>query len=104
MVLHGITQCCADWDGSVPRDMVYKGNQVWFTAQTEGYGREFYRFGLELGGGLFLIKDINPGVEFDYALSNLYITPGSDRGVYLSANDGVNGQELALQPGGRIYD
>ena len=49
---NGITQCCADWDGSVPRDIVYKGNQVWFTAQTEGYGREFYRFGLELGGGV----------------------------------------------------
>ena len=43
-------------------------------AQTEGYGREFYRFGLELGGGLFLIKDINPGVE---GSSPMYITPGS---------------------------
>ena len=92
---NGITQCCADWDGSVPRDMVYKGNQVWFTAQTEGYGREFYRFGLELGGGLFLIKDINPGVE---GSSPMYITPGSG-GIYLSANDGVNGQELHYSQG-----
>ena len=92
---NGVTQCCADWDGSVPRDMVFKGNQVWFTAQTESYGREFYRFGLELGGGLFLIKDINSGVE---GSNPMLITPGSG-GIYLSANDGINGQELHYSQG-----
>ena len=92
---NGVTQCCADWDGSVPRDMVFKGNQVWFTAQTESYGREFYRFGLELGGGLFLIKDINSGVE---GSNPMLLTPGSG-GIYLSANDGNNGQELHYSQG-----
>ena len=37
---NGITQCCADWDGSVPRDMVYKEIKYGLQAQTEGYGRE----------------------------------------------------------------
>ena len=92
---NGITQCCADWDGSVPRDIVYKGNQVWFTAQTESYGREFYRFGLELGGGLFLIKDINNGPE---GSNPMYLTPGSG-GMYLSADDGISGQELHYSQG-----
>tara|TARA_B100000674_G_scaffold122770_1_gene93920 strand:+ start:4217 stop:6427 length:2211 start_codon:yes stop_codon:yes gene_type:complete len=92
---NGITQCCADWDGSVPRDIVYKGNQVWFTAQTESYGREFYRFGLELGGGLFLIKDINQGAV---GSNPMYLTAGSG-GMYLSADDGVNGQELHFSQG-----
>lgn len=92
---NGITQCCADWDGSVPRDIVFKGNQVWFTAQTESYGREFYRFGLELGGGLFLIKDINYGTE---GSNPMYLTAGSG-GMYLSANDGINGQELHYSQG-----
>ena len=91
----GVTKCCADWDGSVPRDMTYKGNQVWFTAQTENYGREFYRFGLQLGGGLFMVKDINPGVN---GSNPMHITPGSG-GIYLSANDGVNGQELYYSQG-----
>ncbi len=92
---NGITQCCADWDGSVPRDIVFKGNQVWFTAQTESYGREFYRFGLELGGGLFLIKDINQGTE---GSNPMHLTAGSG-GMYLSANDGINGQELHYSQG-----
>lgn len=89
------TQCCADWDGSVPRNIIFKGNQIWFTAQTENYGREFYRFGLELGGGLFLIKDINPGTETS---NPMYLTAGSG-GIYLSANDGANGQELHYSQG-----
>ncbi|MAK89396.1 MAG: hypothetical protein CL995_04420, partial [Euryarchaeota archaeon] len=76
------TQCCADWDGSVPRDIVFKGNQLWFTAETENYGREFYRFGLGLGGGLFLIKDINPGTD---GSNPMYLTAGSG-GMYLVAN------------------
>ena len=92
---NGLSQCCADWDGSVPRDMTYKGNQVWFTGETENYGRELYRFGLQLGGGLFLVKDINTGPE---GSNPIHITPGSG-GIYLSANDGVNGQELHYSQG-----
>ncbi|MCH1591507.1 MAG: hypothetical protein L7R66_00785 [Candidatus Thalassarchaeaceae archaeon] len=92
---NGIVQCCADWDGSVPRDIVHKGNQVWFTAQTENYGRELYRFGLALGGGLFLVKDINQGAE---SSNPAYLTVGSG-GLYLVANDGLLGQELYFSLG-----
>lgn len=92
---NGVVQCCADWDGSVPRDMVYKGNQVWFTAQTESYGRELYRFGLQLGGGLFLVKDINPGNQ---GSDPQYLTPASG-GIYLRANDGLHGNELHYSQG-----
>ena len=49
--------CCADFDGSIPRDMVLKGSQIWFTAQTN-HTEELYRFNLQLGGGLFLVKDL----------------------------------------------
>lgn len=87
--------CCADFDGSIPRDMVLKGSQIWFTAQTESYGRELYRFNLQLGGGLFLVKDINSGVETS---NPLYLTHGSG-GLYLSADDGVTGQELHFSLG-----
>tara|TARA_B100001115_G_scaffold185112_1_gene191909 strand:- start:22913 stop:24046 length:1134 start_codon:yes stop_codon:yes gene_type:complete len=87
--------CCADFDGSIPRDMVLKGSQIWFTAQTESYGRELYRFNLQLGGGLFLVKDINSGVETS---NPLYLTHGSS-GLYLSADDGVTGQELHFSLG-----
>ena len=87
--------CCADFDGSIPRDMALKGSQIWFTAQTESYGRELYRFGLQLGGGLFLVKDINPGTETS---NPMYLTHGSG-GLYLSADDGVHGQELYFSLG-----
>lgn len=87
--------CCADFDGSIPRDMALKGSQIWFTAQTESYGRELYRFGLQLGGGLFLVKDINPGIETS---NPMYLTHGSG-GLYLSADDGINGQELHFSLG-----
>ena len=55
---NGITQCCADC--TAPYQEIWFTREIKYGLQTEGYGREFYRFGLELGGGLFLIKDINP--------------------------------------------
>ena len=92
---NGNSQCCADWDGSAPRNILVIGNQVWFTGDTENYGRELYRFGLSLGGGLFLVKDINPGTV---GSDPLYLTRGSG-GLYFTANDGSTGQELHFSLG-----
>ena len=88
------TYCCGDWNGSMPRDMVLIGEQVWFTAETDDYGRELYRYVLGnsfgVGSGHYLVKDIMPGA----ATSNpSELTRGSG-GLFLSADDGVHGQEL----------
>ena len=88
------TYCCGDWKGSMPRDMVLIGQQVWFTAETDDHGRELYRYVLGnsfgAGSGHYLVKDIMPGA----ATSNPgELTRGSG-GLFLSADDGVHGQEL----------
>ena len=88
------TYCCGDWKGSMPRDMVLIGQQVWFTAETDDYGRELYRYALGntfgVGSGHYLVKDIMPGA----ATSNPgELTRGSG-GLFLTADDGVHGQEL----------
>ncbi len=88
------TRCCGDWNGSMPRDLVLIGEQAWFTAETDDYGRELYRYALGnsfgVGSGHYLVKDIMPGA----ATSNpSELTRGSG-GLFLSADDGVHGQEL----------
>jgi ELWxxDGT repeat protein len=93
------TYCCGDWKGSIPRDMVLIGQQVWFTAETDDYGRELYRYALGntfgVGSGYYLVKDIMPGA----ATSNPgELTRGSG-GLFLSADDGVHGQELHFSLG-----
>ena len=93
------TYCCGDWKGSMPRDMVLIGQQVWFTAETDDYGRELYRYALGntfgVGSGHYLVKDIMPGA----ATSNPgELTRGSG-GLFLSADDGVHGQELHFSLG-----
>ena len=59
------TYCCGDWNGSMPRDMVLIGQQVWFTAETDDYGRELYRYVLGnsfgVGIGHYFLKDIMTG-------------------------------------------
>ena len=59
------TYCCGDWNGSMPRDLVLIGEQAWFTAETDDYGRELYRYALGnsfgVGSGYYLVKDIMPG-------------------------------------------
>ena len=95
----GTTYCCGDWNGSMPRDMVLIGQQVWFTAETDDYGRELYRYVLGnsfgVGSGHYLVKDIMPGA----ATSNPgELTRGSG-GLFLSADDGVHGQELYFSLG-----
>ncbi len=90
----GTTYCCGDWNGSMPRNLVLIGEQAWFTAETDDYGRELYRYALGnsfgVGSGHYLVKDIMPGA----ATSNpSELTRGSG-GLFLSADDGVHGQEL----------
>jgi ELWxxDGT repeat protein len=95
-VYNGAPYCCGDFQGSAPRDLIKKGNYIWFTAETDNYGRELYRYGLSaIGGGLFLIKDINTGTE---GSDPMYLTSGSN-GAYLSADDGSSGQELYFSQG-----
>ena len=95
-VYEGTEYCCGDFQGSAPRDLIMKGNTLWFTAETDNYGRELYRYGLSaLSGGLFLIKDINEGVE---GSNPMYLTSGSN-GAYLSADNGSTGQELFFSQG-----
>ena len=92
----GATYCCGDFQGSTPRSLIKKGNSIWFTAETDDYGRELYRYGLSaIGGGLFLIKDINSGEE---GSNPMYLTSGSN-GAYFSANNGSTGQELYFSQG-----
>jgi len=95
-IYDGVEYCCGDFQGSAPRDLIMKGNNLWFTAETDNYGRELYRYGLSaLSGGLFLIKDINSGEE---GSNPLYLTSGSN-GAYLSADNGSTGQELFFSQG-----
>ena len=95
-IYEGAEYCCGDFQGSAPRDLIMKGNTLWFTGETDNYGRELYRYGLSaLSGGLFLIKDINPGVE---GSNPLYLTSGSN-GAYFSADNGSTGQELFFSQG-----
>lgn len=82
--------CCMDDKGGIPRDLIMKGNTIWFTAQTDSYGRELYRYGMNVGGGLFLVKDINVGASGSNPMHLTSVGPG----VYLSADNGTNGQEL----------
>ena len=82
--------CCMDDKGGIPRDLIMKGNTIWFTARTDGYGRELYRYGMNIGGGLFLVKDINEGTSGSNPMHLTSVGPG----VYLSADNGTNGQEL----------
>ena len=88
--------CCQDDKGGIPRDIIMKGGTIWFTAETEDYGRELYRYGLSaLSGGLFLIKDLNFGAE---GSNPMYLTSGSN-GAYFSADNGSTGQELYFSQG-----
>ena len=88
--------CCQDDKGGIPRDIIMKGSTIWFTADTEDYGRELYRYGLSvLSGGLFLIKDLNIGAE---GSNPMYLTSGSN-GAYFSADNGSTGQELYFSQG-----
>jgi ELWxxDGT repeat protein len=82
--------CCMDDKGGIPRDLIMKGDTIWFTARTDGYGRELYRYGMNIGGGLFLVKDINEGTGGSNPMHLTSVGPG----VYLSADNGTNGQEL----------
>jgi len=82
--------CCMDDKGGIPRDLIMKGNTIWFTARTDSYGRELYRYGMNIGGGLFLVKDINEGTSGSNPMYLTSVGPG----VYLSADNGTNGQEL----------
>ena len=82
--------CCMDDKGGIPRDLIMKGNTIWFTARTDSYGRELYRYGMNIGGGLFLVKDINEGTGGSNPMHLTSVGPG----VYLSADNGTNGQEL----------
>ena len=92
----GTTYCCADFQGSSPKSIVKKGNQIWFTGVTDDYGRELYRYVLGgVSGGLYLVKDINPGAEG----SNPDYVTSAKGGIYLSANDGLTGQELYFSQG-----
>jgi ELWxxDGT repeat protein len=92
----GGNYCCQDDKGGIARDIIMKGGTIWFTAETEDYGRELYRYGLTvLSGGLFLIKDINLGAE---GSNPMYLTSGSN-GAYLSADNGSTGQELFFSQG-----
>ena len=88
------TYCCGDWNGSMPRDLVLIGEQAWFTAETDDYGRELYRYALGnsfgVGSGHYLVKDIMPGSTTSNPSE---LTKGSG-GLFLSADDGVHGQEL----------
>ena len=86
----GTTYCCADFQGGEPRHLLKKGNTIWFSANTTEYGRELYRYSLGLGGGLFLVSDIQSGSE---SSNPMYMTSGSD-GVYFSADYGTSGREL----------
>tara|TARA_B100000676_G_scaffold118885_1_gene118411 strand:+ start:149 stop:2371 length:2223 start_codon:yes stop_codon:yes gene_type:complete len=92
----GVTYCCGDFQGSAPRDLILKGSNLWFTAESNEYGREVYRYSLSgLGGGLFLVKDLKTGVE---GSNPLYLTSASG-GVFLSADGGSVGQELYYSQG-----
>ncbi len=88
--------CCMDDKGGIPRDIMMKGNNIWFTAQTNDYGRELYRYNLGgIGGGLFLVKDVRSGIE---GSNPLYLTSASG-GVFFSADEGSVGQELHYSQG-----
>ena len=93
------TYCCGDWNGSMPRNMVLIGQQAWFTAETDDYGRELYRYAFGnsfgVGSGHYLVKDIMPGA----ATSNPSQLTGGSGGLFLSADDGVHGQELYFSLG-----
>lgn len=90
-VYSGTTYCCADFQGGEPRDLLKKGNTIWFSANTAEYGRELYRYGLAaVGGGLFLVEDL---VEGEESSNPMYMTSGSD-GVYFSALEESTGREL----------
>ena len=93
------TYCCGDWNGSMPRDLILIGEQAWFTAETDDYGRELYRYALGnsfgVGSGHFLVKDIMPGASTSNPSE---LTRGSG-GLFLSADDGVHGQELYFSLG-----
>ncbi|MFL2493436.1 MAG: ELWxxDGT repeat protein [Candidatus Thalassarchaeum sp.] len=92
----GVTYCCGDFQGSAPRDIILKGSNLWFTAESNEYGREVYRYSLSgLGGGLFLVKDIRAGIE---GSNPLHLTSASG-GAFLSADDGSLGQELYFSQG-----
>ncbi|MEE3269686.1 MAG: ELWxxDGT repeat protein [Candidatus Thermoplasmatota archaeon] len=92
----GVTYCCGDFQGSAPRDIILKGSNLWFTAESNEYGREVYRYSLSgLGGGLFLVKDIRTGIE---GSNPLHLTSASG-GAFLSADDGLLGQELYFSQG-----
>ena len=92
----GVTYCCGDFQGSAPRDLILKGSNLWFTAESNEYGREVYRYSLSgLGGGLFLVKDLKTGVE---GSNPLHLTSASG-GVFLSADGGSVGQELYYSQG-----
>lgn len=87
----GATYCCGDFQGGEPAHLLKKGNTIWFSANTHEYGRELYRYGLQaIGGGLFLVKDIESGNE---SSEPMYMTSGSD-GVYFSAFESDAGREL----------
>ncbi len=88
--------CCMDDKGGIPRDLMKKGNQIWFTAQTDSYGREIYRYNMGgIGGGLYLVKDVRSGEE---SSNPLHLTSASG-GVFFSADDGLVGQELHYTQG-----
>lgn len=89
-VYQGTTYCCADFQGGEPRDLLKKGNTIWFSANTTEYGRELYRYNLGLGGGLFLVSDILTGSE---GSDPMFMTSGSD-GIYFSADSSTSGREL----------
>jgi ELWxxDGT repeat protein len=92
----GANYCCGDFQGSAPRDLIKKGSQIWFTAETDNYGRELYRYNLGgIGGGLYLVKDVRSGAE---GSNPLHVTSASG-GVFFSADDGSWGQELHYTQG-----
>ena len=93
---NGANYCCGDFQGSSPTDLIKKGNQIWFTAKSNEYGRELYRYNLGgIGGGLYLVKDVNSGAE---GSNPLHLTSASG-GVFFSADDGSVGQELHYTQG-----
>jgi ELWxxDGT repeat protein len=79
-VYSGTTYCCADFQGGEPRDLLKKGNTIWFSGNTAEYGRELYRYGLAaVGGGLFLVDDIVEGE----GSSNPMYTPSLPDVIYI---------------------
>jgi ELWxxDGT repeat protein len=95
--VNGANYCCMDDRGGIPREITVKGNTVYFTADTADKGRELYKYHVRsIGGGLFMIKDINPGIGSSTPES---LTPISNGGIYFSADNGSSGRELYFGQG-----